>query len=461
MINALQRSAGNKAVCALVGRSAQGRGRRAVARQPLPSLTPDELMRFMHGQRGFGTSKPGPPKIDPKLRGKPTGKGYQTYAAVQIADRQGNQVKVSIGAYLGGRKGHGETEAIAAMRRSLGGADVRGGKLMVAVEQLPCKGCDSEIKRLARELGLARYEVYVPERARVKGSGNVKPKTASTTVFQGGNPATRIKLIDAADFDVPKPPPSTVPRVTTPAPKLPSSPKIRASNRAMSKVLRGLRTAGGALPTALKVLQAISSVLTAAEFMRMASSSLTGKGFIHTEAIAHAEAIETRADELAREYPKASEEIGDQSTALLLAPADLESLGDVVSELADLIDDLDRLEEEIREQLARVRPALKEATAKHQLAVSILKDRAAMTGIAMASGGTTFELGRIFAASDDFRRIASALGSAVEDLAAVHPLVRDDLAFARDWFDQLFDVGEAVGVFTSFELFGSIIRVIR
>jgi hypothetical protein len=54
-----------------------------------------------------------------------------------------------------------------------------------------CKGCDSRIKRLAKELGVVRYKVYVPEHLALKGGKTVKPKTAYTIVFQGGNAGTR------------------------------------------------------------------------------------------------------------------------------------------------------------------------------------------------------------------------------------------------------------------------------
>ena len=163
----------------------------------LPALSPDELLGFSLSQRGFGTSRPGPVSIDPNLVGRPTGYGYRTYAAIQIIDRQGNQVRVSIGAYLGRGTPHGEQAALSALRAGLPpGADVAGGKMMVAVEQLPCAGCDAGLAAAASELGLSELEIYVPARASMTAPGmQVSPKTASTSTFQGGRPVTQAQLV--------------------------------------------------------------------------------------------------------------------------------------------------------------------------------------------------------------------------------------------------------------------------
>src|SRR5687767_8226102 len=86
---ALQRSAGNRKVTALLQTA-----RPTLARDTLPALSSSELMDFMLSQRGFSSSKPGMPAVDPKGVGKPSGQGYATFAAVQVVDADGNQIKV-------------------------------------------------------------------------------------------------------------------------------------------------------------------------------------------------------------------------------------------------------------------------------------------------------------------------------------------------------------------------------
>jgi Domain of unknown function (DUF4157) len=165
--------------------------------QKLPALSPGELLDFLKTQRGFGSSPPGIPEPDPKGIGSPMGKGYETYAAIQIVDKDGNQVRVGIGAYLGGGQAHGEEQGIAALRSGLPkDVDVSGGKMIVAVEKEPCPGCDGAIKHFADELKLADYEVYVPDRPSMTDpSKSVTAKQAARTVFQGGRPPTTPKQV--------------------------------------------------------------------------------------------------------------------------------------------------------------------------------------------------------------------------------------------------------------------------
>ena len=163
----------------------------------LPARTPTELLDFLSSQRGFGSNPPGIPEIDPEGIGTPQGKGYETYAAIQIADKDGNQVRVGIGAYLGGGQAHGERQAIAALRSGLPtDVDVSGGKMIVAVEKEPCPGCDGAIQEFAQELKLAEYEVYVPSRSSmIDPTKSVTAKQAARTVFQGGRPPTAPKQV--------------------------------------------------------------------------------------------------------------------------------------------------------------------------------------------------------------------------------------------------------------------------
>ncbi len=86
------------------------------------------------------------------------GKGYQTYAAIQIIDKDGAQVATGTGSYSGGGSEHGEQLSIKAFGENLEAlpknVDVSGGKMMVVVETEPCAGCDSELRAFAQKLGV-------------------------------------------------------------------------------------------------------------------------------------------------------------------------------------------------------------------------------------------------------------------------------------------------------------------
>lgn len=182
-----------------VGSTAVGVARQAGPEPVLEPLGPQELLRFLLSIRAFATSSPGVPAFDPKGIGTPTGKGYQTYAAIQVLDAKGTPVKVSIGGYLGRGSPHGEEAAIAALRQSIpASVNLKGGSMIVAVEQVPCAGCDSAIEHAAQEMGLSHYEVYVPSRESLTAPGTgtlVKPKTGATSAFQGGRPPTEARRV--------------------------------------------------------------------------------------------------------------------------------------------------------------------------------------------------------------------------------------------------------------------------
>ncbi len=156
------------------------------------ALTPEELfMRLVQSPRGFASSPSGAPTNAPTSS---LGKGYETFASIQIIDKEGNQVFTSVGAYLGGGQAHGETQAIAALEKNLP-QEVPGGRVMVVVEQKPCPGCTSSLEAFADKLGVDELEVYVPARASKTGTGQVKPKTAATTSFRGDNPPTTLERV--------------------------------------------------------------------------------------------------------------------------------------------------------------------------------------------------------------------------------------------------------------------------
>ncbi|MGO9991351.1 MAG: DUF4157 domain-containing protein [Steroidobacteraceae bacterium] len=185
----------------------EGVTRRSLARAPdpslpLPALTPEELIqRLVMDVRGFASSEPGIPDFDPDAPGAAMGRGYETYAAVQIIDKDGNQVLTGIGAYMKKGAAHGEQAAIAALKRSLpNGTNLSGARMMVGVDQNPCEGCSSALDAFAEELGIAKMEVYVPNRPSLTNPAvDASAKQAARTAAMVGR-TWKAKLVVTRTF---------------------------------------------------------------------------------------------------------------------------------------------------------------------------------------------------------------------------------------------------------------------
>jgi hypothetical protein len=451
----------------------------------LVPLSAEELMKWMFTQRGFGSSQPGAPEFDPKGIGKPAGKGFETYAAIQIIDKEGAQVRIGVGAYLGGGGEHGEAGAIAALRQGLPkDRNIRGGKMMVVTEQTPCAGCDSAIRRFGQELGV-KYEVYVPERQSLTSGRPVTPKQASRTAFQGERPPTRAKLIISENYiggGQPSPPaaPSIIPKERPPTGTAATGAGAPIAETGTPATRRGVTTAGGqgtselsaearavarsvaaevatdfrllraarVLTTAANVLQVISALQMLDDFINMTSSSLAGKGFILIKEIAQSEALKKRAQDLAKDYASFSDSLVEKQFKLFKVSVDPLSAGQVASSLFDLKMQLDNLHLDLPERISRINKALKEAEAKRRAAESILEDPKASSAIAAATFGTQ-ELARLFAVSQDLSRIAGALRGASTALQSVRDQLDIDQLFVNGWFDTLFAACEKGGFCSS------------
>ncbi|WP_328609810.1 hypothetical protein OG943_11995 [Amycolatopsis sp. NBC_00345] len=166
--------------------------------------TPADLSRQVLNQRGFSSAAPGRgaeankvPEIDPAGVGKPLGPGYQTNGVVTIADQQGNQVATELGQYRGGGADHAEGQAAVALRARLPAGSVPGGRITVAVDQVPCPSCQARLRALAEHLGAQSIEAYGPARASLTGPGDVSTKTAARTAAigtpEGGAPRPPVR----------------------------------------------------------------------------------------------------------------------------------------------------------------------------------------------------------------------------------------------------------------------------
>lgn len=393
----------------------------------LPALSPEELLNFLLNQRGFGTSQPGPPTIDPKGIGKPTGKGYQTYAAIQIVDKEGKQIKVSVGAYLSGGDLHGETQAINNLRNSLPeGVKLEGGKMMVAVEQLPCPNCDSSIKSFAKELGVSEYAVYVPQRESIRTPGQfVKPKTAATGAFQGGRGPTTARLLTSETLDV-----------SSSASEALSAEAKAAAKSAIASLETDLKLlrVSSFLRNSLIVISGVLDILNAIGFFNMAESKLRGGAFILNDYLKKAQDINAKANSLDTEYPHISTKLTEMQPNLLKAIIGLSSLGQVILGILDFKILLGQMKKGLDERIKSIDAVVKEADAKKAAALKILEDPEASAAIAAVTFGTG-ELARLFAISQDLELISSNLSSALEKFRKIRQNMEDDVNFLQGWYD--------------------------
>lgn len=170
-----------------------------------PALSIEEQFNFLFNTMGFASSKPGTPVRDPKEVGANVGPtrapGYQVYAAMQVIDKEGRQVMISVEAYLGGKgKPHGEEQTIRNLRNNLPKeGSLRGGKLITTVTQNPCganrHNCTRQIDKFAQEYGLSA-KTYVPIRDAVRRNAPpVKPPTAARGAQRTDRPPVRYRLL--------------------------------------------------------------------------------------------------------------------------------------------------------------------------------------------------------------------------------------------------------------------------
>jgi hypothetical protein len=188
------------------------------------AMTPDEMVNYVINQRGFFSTAPRvnvdtsgatkatrgkvTPTFDPNMVGKALGTGFETHAVVQVYDAAGNLAATELGAYLGSGQAHAapgmhaEAQTATALRSRLAGQNMAGGKMVVAVDQIPCSGCGSQLRALAQDLGLESYEVWGPGRESVTQPGTaVTPKTAARSATMGGTrPPAQAQLLEGSTF---------------------------------------------------------------------------------------------------------------------------------------------------------------------------------------------------------------------------------------------------------------------
>jgi hypothetical protein len=161
-------------------------------------------------------------------KGAPLGKGYETFAAVQLVDADGNRVAVAVDQFGGGGPDdHAEARCIRALEKH-GPARVEGGKLIVVGDQSICGGCRQRLLNYAASRGLTVIEPYEPVRAKMVGVGQASPKTTSRSSTQAGRP--QLAVVAREKIVVPSGPPTphgapVVPPAKPAAPQQTEAPK--------------------------------------------------------------------------------------------------------------------------------------------------------------------------------------------------------------------------------------------
>jgi hypothetical protein len=174
---------------------------------PSTTLTPTEIFYYVIQRfRGFASSSGGAadglrliPATIPSMAaggsGHSIGKGFETFAGIQVLNRRGQSVGLAADFFDGGGPDkHGEARAIRGLRGLVRTGEATGGKLMVVVEKEPCPSCTVRLLNYAREQQLSEINTYLPTRQSMTSLRQVSPKTASKTSFMAERPTLNVVL---------------------------------------------------------------------------------------------------------------------------------------------------------------------------------------------------------------------------------------------------------------------------
>jgi hypothetical protein len=223
-----------------------------------PALTPEEMWtQLVQSKRGFessssgagdthrsspATAPPGGLQLDdagkPVAKGAPLGKGYETFAGVQLVDADGNQVAVAADSFHGGGPdNHAEARCVRSLEAQ-GPARLPGGKLVVVSDQSICPTCRERLLKYAKSRGLTVIEPHEPVRAKMVGTGQATSKTTSRSSTQAGRP--QLAVVARKPIPVPSSAPPT-PHGAPPAPQgKPPAPEHAPSSKTAPAVERSV-----------------------------------------------------------------------------------------------------------------------------------------------------------------------------------------------------------------------------
>jgi hypothetical protein len=135
----------------------------------------------------------------PRGPGGPAGRGYNTYAVVQVIGKDGRLIAWGEGRYSGAGP-HAEQIAIDQIRSRLGGRDASGARIEVVGDKVVCPDvCTPDLQRLASDIRASSVTGYVFQRAKVSGTGLASEKTTARTATQ----RSMAEKLAGPDEDVP------------------------------------------------------------------------------------------------------------------------------------------------------------------------------------------------------------------------------------------------------------------
>jgi hypothetical protein len=184
-----------------------------IARQPgHPPGTPlsaEELFQIIVTQRAFTFSRGGAPAVDPAGVGRGVGPqaggrlaGQSVFAVVQITDSNGNLADIGYGEHTAFGAEHAEPRALRALEHSTAGRNVRGGRMLVVLDQFPCPpgraDCMGGLRNFARDRGLT-LDIRVPQRPSMRNPAQIaSPRSSARGVQRTDFPAVQLVPIEQA-----------------------------------------------------------------------------------------------------------------------------------------------------------------------------------------------------------------------------------------------------------------------
>ena len=465
----LQRLVGNQAVVRMLKSNTPHLPRKAtgsvpsIQRDDYKTASPDVLkMMDSMGDELAQLRAAAPPSKGPRQE------AGRTFCVVKVVDDSGKVVQSATGEYLGRGK-HAEEVALGKIdARAVRSTD----RVLVMVDQYPCEDKCTPALQKFREKVKGEFRVF--HRVSSKDGRVIRsPKTEAT------NPSKASHLFELEEFhrspkatpggtsgSVPgnkgTPSPSahstgTATNVAKPTPSSPTakpgvsvSPEVRAIARESAKSLKSeLRymRASRLLSGGLAIFQAYGNIQMYFAVMNMTSNKLLGKGFILTKLIEQANLVESEMRQLKTEYTKSSESLWESQYKLDEVAYDPKSASQAYWELNALHKPLGHLKYELEQRLKPLRQMRDEAVAKENYANALLNNRESLFALVLADWGSTALAAEVFALSQDWQDIRSALGSAVTDLEETIALIEGDLGFLSDWDHILFESSEQSGLF--------------
>ena len=120
-------------------------------------------------------------------RGGRLGVGYNTFAIIQVVDKDGNIIAVGTGKYVGGQGPHAEEIALNQIRAQIGDRKLPGSRVQVVGDKVICgERCRPALTEFAKKYEADVVEGHVFQRERLVGKGLASEKTTRGTATMRG-----------------------------------------------------------------------------------------------------------------------------------------------------------------------------------------------------------------------------------------------------------------------------------